>query len=326
MIPIVKIPLVVEAYSPVFKELFTVEGFEHFQRYVSGLLLSDNKTVEAINRLFIIDERHQSSLNRFLNNSPYDIVALNDRGLTWLNGDPSTAFKDEGKIRGVLALDDTLFEHYGDQFDHIAYLHDHSKGHSILAHNLVNLHYVDDKVDYPVDFRLWEPAKLDELEKSLIEGGVKIKPDKLAFKQTAPKRWKQHLMYLYVKNRKTGTVKAIYKTKIDLAMSMLKYFFDRHGDKDLPVAFDSWYTLPEFCKHIDKELKKGYVGALKPSEEILLLGWEKIKASDFAERLKKRHSDEIKQGRPGIFVKTGIWYKGKKECYHNTFVKIKKNT
>jgi hypothetical protein len=33
---------------------------------VSGLIMSENKTVEGINRLFVIDVRHQSSLNRLL--------------------------------------------------------------------------------------------------------------------------------------------------------------------------------------------------------------------------------------------------------------------
>jgi hypothetical protein len=40
------------------------EAFTQFQRYVSGLIVSENKTVEGINRIFVIDVRHQSSLNR----------------------------------------------------------------------------------------------------------------------------------------------------------------------------------------------------------------------------------------------------------------------
>ena len=315
ILPILKLPSVVEAYCPAFKGIFSDEAYEHFKRYLTGLLLSENKTVEAINGLFVLDKRHQSSLNRFLTRSAYDIEALNDLRLDWLNGDANTSFKVQGDVRGVLALDDSMFEHYGSHFDNITYLYNHAQGYSALAHNVVNLHYVDDKVDYPVNFRLWEPPHLEEIENTLLKAGVKIKEEKLKLKQTQPKKWRQHLMYLYGTKRKKELVEAVYKTKIDLSKSMLKVFFDRHGDIDLPIAFDSWYTVPEFCKYIDETLHKAYVAALKPSDELVLTGSEKIKASDFAKRLQESHKAKLERGERGLFEKTGIKYKGKKEVY-----------
>ena len=55
MIPLVDIPEIIKHYAPLYKDLFTTAGYENFQRYLSGLLISDNKTVEAINRLFVVD-------------------------------------------------------------------------------------------------------------------------------------------------------------------------------------------------------------------------------------------------------------------------------
>lgn len=55
MIHIVKLPEIISHYSPHFKEVFCEGEYEHFKKYASGLLVSENKTVEAINRLFVLD-------------------------------------------------------------------------------------------------------------------------------------------------------------------------------------------------------------------------------------------------------------------------------
>jgi len=64
MLPLVDIPEIVRHYGPFFAPVFSPEALAQFQRYISGLILSENKTVEGINRLFVIDIRNQSSLNR----------------------------------------------------------------------------------------------------------------------------------------------------------------------------------------------------------------------------------------------------------------------
>ncbi len=63
MIPLVEFPVLVEHYAPYFDTVFSAEAFIEFKRYISGLLVSANKTVEAINRICVVESRHQSSLN-----------------------------------------------------------------------------------------------------------------------------------------------------------------------------------------------------------------------------------------------------------------------
>ena len=77
MVPLVEIPAIVRHYAPFFASVFSPEAFEQFQRYISGLIVSENKTVEGINRLFVLDVRNQSSLNRLLTESPFSVDALN---------------------------------------------------------------------------------------------------------------------------------------------------------------------------------------------------------------------------------------------------------
>jgi len=66
MIPLVEVPPFVHQYTQHYQDLFSPEQFEHFKRYLSGLFVSDNKTIQGINGLFVVQVRNQSSLNRFL--------------------------------------------------------------------------------------------------------------------------------------------------------------------------------------------------------------------------------------------------------------------
>src|SRR5512132_3437490 len=170
MLPLVEIPELVRHYAPWFASVFSPEAFVQFQRYVSGLIVSENKTVDGINRIFVIDVRHQSSLNRLLTESPFSIEAVNQARINLLSSLSGTQMK----LKGILSVDDTLLTHYGQHFDKIAYLYDHTQGCYVWAHNLVNLHYSDDQTDYPVDFRLWEPVEVDALEAGLKAASVPI--------------------------------------------------------------------------------------------------------------------------------------------------------
>ncbi|MCX6065041.1 MAG: hypothetical protein NT121_04705, partial [Chloroflexi bacterium] len=77
MFPLVEFPELVQHYAPYFKDVFSPEAFIEFERYISGLIVSENKTVEGINRLMIVENRNQSSLNRLLTKSPYELKNLN---------------------------------------------------------------------------------------------------------------------------------------------------------------------------------------------------------------------------------------------------------
>ena len=79
---IIKLPNVVEKYAPDYADLFSVAGYEYFRRYLGGLLLSEHKTVEAINRLFVIEPRNQSSFNPFLNRQNFSIADLEKRNMS----------------------------------------------------------------------------------------------------------------------------------------------------------------------------------------------------------------------------------------------------
>ena len=135
---LVRLPSVIERYAPYFKDLFSAEGYVHFCHFLSGLLVGDNKTIEGINRLFVVDQRNQSSLNRFVNRSNFDRQKLTLRRVKLMQECEQTRFKSSRQEHGVLCLDDSLMSHYGKHFDNIYWFWDHVDKRYTFAHNLVN--------------------------------------------------------------------------------------------------------------------------------------------------------------------------------------------
>ncbi|MDP1546769.1 MAG: hypothetical protein Q8L87_12160 [Anaerolineales bacterium] len=79
MLPLVDFPELAQHYAPFFEDVFSGAAFVEFQRYISGLIVSENKTVEGINRLFVNESRNQSSLNRLLTVNPFSLQELNQK-------------------------------------------------------------------------------------------------------------------------------------------------------------------------------------------------------------------------------------------------------
>jgi len=310
MIPLVELPEIVRHYAPFFESVFSPEAFEQFKRYVSGLIVSENKTVEGINRIFVIDVRNQSSLNRLLTECPFSVEEVHRARLELLSSLPQTRMKP----KGVLSLDDTLLTHYGQHFEKIAQLYDSAQGCYVWAHNLVNLHYSDDQTDYPIRFRLWEPAEVDELEAGLKAAGLSIRESKYPLKEQAPKKWRNYLLGLWRRHQHKPEVQAIYKSKLLLGQEMLTFLFAEHPDCKWPVTFDTWYTQPAFCRFLDQTLKVSYVGTLAGDDRVILASGETCLEA-FDRHLRQEHQHALQSGAPPIFRKITILYKGKKETY-----------
>jgi len=312
MIPVVETPEIVSHYAPFFKAVFSPKAFEQFKRYVSGLIVSENKTVEGINRIFVIDVRNQSSLNRLLTESPFSVEALNHARLDLLGSLVGTKMK----YNGVLSLDDTLLTHYGQEFEKIAYLYDSTQGCYVWAHNLVNLHYSDDQTDYPLSFKLWEPAEIQDLESGLKAAGVKIRQSKYALKESDPRKWRNYLMGLWRRHQDKPEVKNLYQSKLLVGKQMLAQFVSEHSDLNLPVTFDNWYTQPGFCRFLDKELKIFYVGTLAGSDRVMLAKGDKS-LGEFDRQLQEEHRQALETRAKSPFRKITIPYKGEKESYYS---------
>ena len=312
MVPLVEIPEIVRHYAPFFESVFSEEAFCQFQRYVSGLIVSENKTVDGINRIFVLDVRNQSSLNRLLSESPFSIEQLHRARLNLLGSMKGTRFKP----KGVLSLDDTLLTHYGKHFEKIAKLYDHTTNAYVWAHNLVNLHYSDDETDYPINFQLWEPSDIEALEVGLKACGIKLRESKYALKERDPRKWRSYLVGVWQRNQKEPQVQQVYKSKLIIGQDLIEIFFADHQNSKLPVTFDTWYTKPDFCNFLDQKLGVAYVGTLKGDDEIVV-DKGTLPLKEFDARRIARHQQALKENKKELFKPITINYKGEEETYYS---------
>lgn len=313
MFPLVEFPELVRHYAPFFKDVFSAEAFMEFQRYISGLVVSENKTIDGINRLFVIESRNQSSLNRLLTESPFSLEALNQARLDVLASLPGTRMKP----KGVLSVDDTLLTHYGQEFEQIAKLFDPATGTYVWAHNLVTIHYSDDLTDYPLLFRLWKPVDLGKLEQGLRAAGIPLKAAKEAWKETDPRKWRGYLLGVWQRRQKSHPeIRELYDSKLFIAQDLLRRWVEAHPDWKLPVTFDDWYTQPAFCRFLDRSLGLPYVGTLSGNDKVNLRTGQTT-LQEFAERLKQEHLQKQRTGDQPVFRRITISYKGEQEQYYS---------
>ncbi|MCB9337850.1 MAG: transposase [Lewinellaceae bacterium] len=308
MMLLVDFPSIVKKYAPIFEHCFSPEGYEHFKKAVSGFIVSDNKTLEAINRMFIHSPRHQASFNKFFNRQNFDLEEINLVRLDMLQGGAGTCFKE----KGVLSVDNSLLKHYGRHFDNIYYHFDYVHKCYRWAHDLVTLHYSDDLTDYPVLYRMWEPPDWEAVATYLRGRGFVINEQKWDNRHSQPQQWRNYIRARYKDGRKKHPgVAGIYKTKNLIALELLRKFRSMCPQDSFPVALDTGFTSAELCGAISGELGLDYVGALR--EDQYATDRDSGNEVPLKELVKK-----LRQGpSPRNNVqKTGFTYKGEKQiCY-----------
>jgi DDE superfamily endonuclease len=147
---IVDFPTVVKDALAVFGDVFDTEAARrHFAEYLTGLMVAENKTVSGINREFALTT-DQSCLNRWLTEVQWDVTALNDRRLAWLQQAPQTRYS----VRGVIAIDNTLVDHAGKLIEDVGWFWDHADERHVIAHDYMISNYVcPSKAHYPIEWR-----------------------------------------------------------------------------------------------------------------------------------------------------------------------------
>jgi len=137
-IPITAYPTIIEKYSSYFSKYFNIAAFEHFKTYLTGLITGGKTTVTAISRR-AISGKNQSSLNRFLTQSPWGRKVVSN-----------------GRIKtGYGIIDDTLTHKTGKKMKAIGKYFDHADHRYMPGHNLVNSLYADKRKCWPTDHRLY---------------------------------------------------------------------------------------------------------------------------------------------------------------------------
>jgi len=147
---IIEFPQVVREAVERFADIFANQPQRrHFAEYLTGLMIAERKSVLGINRQFA-QTTDQSCLNKYLTEADWDVQALNEKRLAWLQQDSSTRYSD----RGVIPIDNVLLDHEGKCIQDVGWFWDHAEGRHKIAHDYLFVNYVcSSGKHYPLEFR-----------------------------------------------------------------------------------------------------------------------------------------------------------------------------
>ncbi len=135
-LPLVEVPPQIRSLLGWYKKNFKRKQYKHFRNLITGLIASDKKTIQEINDCF--GDNDQSSLNRFLTKSDWDIKLINDARI-----DQVISMCPLGN--GILICDPTLLHKTGRHMEKVNYHYSGITKKKELGHCLVNSFYTDNK-------------------------------------------------------------------------------------------------------------------------------------------------------------------------------------
>ncbi len=262
-LPIVDTVPIVAQHGPEFRWLFQNKNqFRHFQNYLTGLTVLDNKTMANIARC-LLDSADKSNLSRFFSEAKWSGAEVNQYCLEYMLQE--TSEQRRSAKHSVLPIDDTLCEHVGSLFEYVDKHYNHSDQSYPLAHNLVTAHYVSGAVRFPVDFRLYRRYEEFTQWETFV---AKHFPDETIPRQKkARNKFRRRVEPTLLADDEFRLLHEAFQTKITLATELVANAIVN----ELPFAtvlFDSWYLAPELLAVL-KQHDKNWISILKMNRNIL---------------------------------------------------------
>lgn len=129
-----------------FKGVFTKPQYSNFVQCAKGILSARNKNISSI-ALTCNYTKNQSTLNRFLTESPWSVDALNFTKCKIIK-----SLIDNNKPCFV-SIDDTLISKTGEKIEFASYHFDHCEQDYVFGHCLVTSHIVNGSFQTPLTFK-----------------------------------------------------------------------------------------------------------------------------------------------------------------------------
>jgi len=177
MLPVLEIPSFVAEFVNDLNASYRTKA--QMPRYLTGLMVSRNKTITGIRENFA-GGRSSRSMNRFLLDPSWNDREVNAKRVVELQRHNETRWS----MKGVGIIDDSLIEKSGKLIPFSGTFYDHCEQRYVHAINLVTLQYADKKVNYPIDFSIYKKeenvtdeeafATKIELAIRLVTDGVKL--------------------------------------------------------------------------------------------------------------------------------------------------------
>jgi len=261
-LPIVAPAPAVTAHADAFRDLFDNRcQFQHFQHYLTGLMVLPNKSLTNIARC-ILESADKTNLARFLSEAPWCEAAVNARRIRYVLQQTKPARRP--KAESALVLDDTLCEHVGSLFAYVDHHYNHSDSSYPLAHNPVTSFYVSGAVRIPLDLRLYRRYEEITQWETFV---AKHFPDRAI--PTAKKvraRFHKEVDPLLLVDPDFAKLHAQFRTKIALGIELLEAAI-RHKVPFGVVLFDGWYLAEDLVKVLERR-HKAWVSILKKNRNL----------------------------------------------------------
>jgi DDE superfamily endonuclease len=261
-LPIVAPAPIVTAHAAIFRDLFENRcQFQHFQNYLTGLIVLDNKSLANITRC-VLESADKTNLSRFFSDAPWFQDRVNDRRVEYLL--QQTKAVRSPQADALLILDDTLCEQVGSLFDYVDRHYNHGDATYPLAHNPVTSHYVSGPVRFPVDLRLYR--RYEELTRweAFVHKHFPDRPIPAKKKERA--RLHKEVDPILLEDPDFQQLHQQFRTQIDLGIDLLEAAI-QHKVPFRVLLFDSWYLAEELVS-MARYRKKDWISLLKKNRNV----------------------------------------------------------
>lgn len=279
LLPIVEVPKTIAEEMEKYREVFLREkGFEHIKRYVSGLILSTNKTLTGIYDVQVWEGEKPTS--RAMHEAVFEAPWSSEKLIKKHKEIISEKYK--GKGRAVISLDWTQAHHEkGKNIYAVTKAYDYVKGRQSLFQTVVTA-------------VISNRERLDGLD-TVVQQPSKEKEELAYLAQTTQQTYKEmekvqermlELMHFHKH-------KLEYKKRTEIVLEMVK---ELEASKQFPnanYAFDNGVLTLELTQHIEKS-GKHWVSEIESSRNI---NWEGswLRVDEIALSLRSNHKESFRQ-------------------------------
>jgi DDE superfamily endonuclease len=261
-LPLVAPAPLVTTHAAAFRDLFTNRRqFAHFEQYLTGLLVLENKSMANIARC-VLASADKTNVSRFFSATDWDPGAVNDRRIGYLL--EQTRGQRQGKAQSVLVLDDTLCEHVGNLFEHLDRHYNHGDGTYPLAHNPVTSFLVSGAVRFPLDLRLYR--RYEEITQWVTFVATHFPGRLIPTKKQERARLHKEVDPVLLQDPAFVALHAQFRTKISLAIELIEAAI-RHKVPFGVLLFDGWYLAEELVQ-VAARRHKAWISMLKKNRNL----------------------------------------------------------
>jgi hypothetical protein len=278
MLPITRVPEMIAKGMAKFRSIFCRdEGFEHVSRYVTGLILSPNKTLQGMYDLQVWERQAPSrrAMHAGVFEAGWDDTALMQRHRAEVAGDY------RGRGRTVLSLDWTLVHHErGPQIYGVKRVYDYVAHRTSLLQTVVTAVVANRQVFDGLDVVVQNPHDLHAEEAYLQETA------KGSYEQMDAGRQRLlELLHYHLHQR-------LYRKRTELVVALVRQLEAEGHFPQANYAFDNGVLTVELSRLIEGH-GKHWVSEIECSRHINWQGrWRRVDA--VATELRAQHPESFR--------------------------------